>query len=248
MVTWYDDDALWARLEKVLFGEQRWRLATAEVDQVIALLSPEPSARWLDLCCGPGRHALELARRGYGVTGVDRTACYLGDARRAAEVEKLDVEWVQSDMREFRRDASFDAAINLYTSFGYFEDPADDRRVASNLLACLKPGGRLLMDIMGKEVLARIFKARHWQELSDGTLWIQERQIRSGWDWISVRWILVGPEGRHEHTFSHRLYSGTELAGLLRETGFAEVELFGNLDAAPYDSAAERLVVRATKA
>ena len=76
-------------------------------------------------------------------------------------------------MREFVRPEAFDAAINLFTSFGYFEDPAEDLQVAKNLFHSLKPGGALVMDLVGKEVLSRIFLPRDWQELADGSLFLQ---------------------------------------------------------------------------
>ncbi|NIV31492.1 MAG: methyltransferase domain-containing protein, partial [Anaerolineae bacterium] len=110
------------------------------------------------------------------MTGVDRTAAYLQKARDAAGVEGLAVEWIEADAREFLRPAAFDLAINMYTSFGYFEDPAEDRRVAENLCTSLSPGGNLVMDLMGKERLARIFSPRSWDELPDGSLFLQERE------------------------------------------------------------------------
>ena len=99
----------------------------------------------LDLCCGVGRHSLELVRRGFRVTGVDRTQAYLDLVAAAAKREALDLELVRQDMREFHRDESYDGVINLFTSFGYFEDPRDDQRVVDNVYASLRSGGVLVM-------------------------------------------------------------------------------------------------------
>jgi SAM-dependent methyltransferase len=202
----------------------------------------------LDLCCGVGRHSLEFARRGHTVTGVDRTAAYLRTARGAAEAEGLAVEWIEADAREFLRPAAFDLAINMYTSFGYFEDPAEDRGVAENLCASLKPGGTLVMDLMGKERLARIFSPRSWDELPDGSLFLQEREIRDDWTWIENRWILVKDGQRKDFSLGHRLYDGAGLRTLLLGSGFESVALYGDLDGAPYDNEARRLVAVAQKA
>ena len=103
---------------------------------------------------------MELARRGFNVTGVDRAAQYLGQARQQALEEGLVIEFVQQDMREFRRPGSFDIPLNLNTSFGYFEDPADDLQVLPNIHASLQPGGSLVAKTIVKEVLARIFQER----------------------------------------------------------------------------------------
>jgi SAM-dependent methyltransferase len=231
-----------------MFGEERWEMAPAEVDAVIALLGVKPGAAILDLCCGVGRHALQLARKGFHVTGVDRTSAYLRTAREKAAAEQLELELVQDDMRDFVRPSAFDAAINLYTSFGYFEDPVDDRRVVENLLHSLRPGGMLAMEMMGKEVLARIFLPRDWQELPDGSLFLQERRVSRDWTWMENRWILIEGAQRREYAIDHRIYDGEGLRALLLCAGFDSVSLHGDLSGSPYGAEAKRLVAVARKA
>jgi cyclopropane fatty-acyl-phospholipid synthase-like methyltransferase len=121
---WFENEAFWATFKSSLFGEERWQMAARDSEPLTKLLNLKPGARVLDLCCGPGRFSIELARRGFRVTGVDRTALYLAEARRRAKKQKLDVELVRSDMRRFVRPRAFDACINMFTSFGYFRDPA----------------------------------------------------------------------------------------------------------------------------
>ena len=151
METWHDDDRFWETMAPVMFGEQRSVSAVAEVDQVLALLGTQPGIAVLDLCCGPGRHSLELARRGFHVTGVDRTAAYLDRARQLASQEGLNVEFVQDDMRRFcPPDAFRQPSYSLFTSFGFFEDPAENQSVLCNLYRSLKGGGALIVDVMGK--------------------------------------------------------------------------------------------------
>jgi SAM-dependent methyltransferase len=129
MWNWFEDDTLWESLESFLFSQLRsGALTVREAEQILTLVHSPPDAAVLDLCCGPGRHSLEFARRGFQVTGVDRTARYLATARAAATREGLTVEFVQEDMRHFHRSEAFDLALNLFSSFGYFEDRADDLR------------------------------------------------------------------------------------------------------------------------
>jgi SAM-dependent methyltransferase len=245
---WHEDDAFWEAFGPHMFTDDRLKLARSEVDTLIALLKLEPGAKVLDLCCGPGRHALELARRGYAVTGVDRTRSYLDRARNQAAGEGLKVELVQSDARDFVRPAAFDAALNLFTSFGYFEDPADDLKLARNLCASLRAGGKAIVDIIGKEPLAHRFRERDWYQHPDGTIFLEERKIRGAWERIESRWVRVRSDAaKAEGTISLRLYSGTELAALLRQAGFAAVDLHGNLAGSPYDHRAERLIAVARK-
>jgi len=241
---WHDDDAFWEFMAPLLFSTSRLEGTYEEVDGLAELLGLPESARVLDLCCGPGRHALELTRRGFRVTGVDRTPSYLDEARSRAVTEGLDVEFVQADMREFRREGAFDGAGSMFTSFGFFSDPEDDRRVLRHLHASLKPGGILVMDLVGKEPLARDFLARDWQE-TEGVLVLRESRILDDWSKVESRYIVVVDGRLRERTFLIRVHSAAELTEILEECGFGRVEVFGSLDGSAYDHQAERLIVRA---
>lgn len=246
MDTWHESDEFWSSFAPMMFGPPQWEAASADVEGVIRLLGLAAGAAVLDLGCGPGRHSLELARRGFRVTGVDRTVAYLEQAREPAAAEALSVEFVLEDMRHFSRPEAFDAVLSLYTSFGYFEDPAENRAVLVNACRSLRAGGALLLEIMGKEVLARIFQERDWVE-QEGLFFLQERRVSRDWSWMENRWILLGGPEPREFRVCHWLYSAVELAALLRESGFASVESYGDLEGAPYDHRARRLVIVARK-
>jgi SAM-dependent methyltransferase len=241
---WHEDDAFWQATLPVLFPEERLQAATGEVENLLRLAGIPQGGAVLDLPCGVGRHCLELARRGFRVTGVDRTSVYLARAAEAARQAGVQLELVQEDMRRFRREGEFAMVINLFTSFGYFEDPVDDRQVLANFHASLRPGGTLVMEMMGKEILARVFRERDWQRVGD-LLVLEERRVVRGWSWVESRWTLIGKDTRAERVeldLSHRLYSAAELASLLESVGFGPVEVFGDLAGSPYDQDAKRLV------
>jgi len=244
---WHDQDDFWKSMAPFLFTAEHWAKAPMQVEQVLVLLGVMPGASVLDLCCGPGRHAFELARRGLHVTGVDRTAAYLDYARKQAEAEGVAIEFVLEDMRSFCRPEAFDGAINLYTSFGYFDSPEDDRQVVLNVFRSLRDGGRFVIEMMGKEVLAGIFRERDWREQS-GVILLEERRVSDNWKRMENRWTLIDGDSRKEFTVSHRLYSAAELTSLVLDCGFASVDVYGDLSGAPYDHTAERLVVVAHKA
>ena len=246
MKTWHEDDGFWQTMATVMFTERSWAAVPVQVDQIIRLLGIGPEAAILDLCCGPGRHSLELARRGFRVTGVDRTAAYLARARKVAEKEDLHIELVQDDMRRFSRANAFDVAMLMFTSFGYFRDPAENRQVLVNVCRSLKEQGALILDTMGKEVLARIFRERDWQEYEDAFL-LEERRVVDNWSWIENRWILLRGQEQQEFKLSHWVYSATELSAMLRDGGFRSVDVYGDLEGSPYDHAAKRLVAVAHK-
>lgn len=246
MKIWHENDDFWEIMAPKLFTEDHWKRAPKEVEKVIALLEIEPAAHVLDLCCGPGRHSLELARKGFAVTAVDRTLKYLHDAENQAKLEKLEIEFIQEDIRSFIRSDTFDAVINLFTSFGYFENLEDDKQVLRNIYASLKSGGKLLIDLIGKEILPRIYHERDWHE-KEGTFYLEERKPINGWERIKSRWIMIKGSEKHEFEINHRLYSGTELSWLLSEAGFQSIKLFGSLEGIPYDNTAQRLIAVAIK-
>jgi len=247
MAEWYEEDSFWETFRDYMFNPARLEQTRTEVDQLVALLGLGAGAHVLDLCCGIGRHSLEFARRGFRITGVDRTARYLDEARDVASRENLSIEFVQSDMRAFRRCEAFDGALSMFTSFGYFEDAADDVRVARNVCESLRSGAKLAIDLNGKEVVAARFRERDWNRCADGTIVIEERRVLDGWSKIESHWIQLRGTERREFTVVVRPYSGLELSRLLKEAGFREVATHGSLAATPYDHQAERLVAVAIK-
>ena len=243
---WYEQDSFWEAFSPHLFNQTRLDATQEEVDHLIKLAEIQPGMAVLDLPCGIGRHSCELTRRGFQVTAVDCTQAYLCTARQLAAEGDLQIEFVQEDMRSFRRAEEFDVILNLFTSFGYFEDQNDDRLVLQNFYQSLKPGGVLVMEMMGKEILARIYKHDSWEEV-DGALYLQQRHISDGWGWIENRWILIKDGERREFTLGHRLYSAVELSTLIQQAGFSQTSVYGSLEGIPYNQDARCLVVVARK-
>ena len=243
---WHNQDGFWELFEPFLFDQGRQAGAQAEVEYLIELLNITKGDRILDLPCGTGRHSLELARQGFQVVGVDRTVRFVEQARQGAVAEHLKVELLTGDMREFCRPESFDVALSLFGSFGYFEDEGDDRQVAQNMYASLRAGGRFLIETAGKEILARDFRERDWSEVGD-TLVLSERRPLQNWRRMQTRWIVVRGGKRVEHTVSVRCYSAVELSSLLSDCGFAGVRVCGDLQGTDYGHHAKRLVVIGTK-
>jgi SAM-dependent methyltransferase len=243
---WFEDDRFWKAFEHAMFPLQRVSATPEQAGQIATLLHLKPGQKILDLCCGPGRFSLEFARRGFRVTGVDRTRHYLAKARKAARREKLHVEFVQADMRRFARTRGFDAAMNVFTSFGYFRNQSEDLRVCRNVYRSLKPSGRFLVEVLGKEGLARRYQARDWFEIGD-SLVLHERIPFDGWSAMEQRWILISKGRVREYRLWLRLYSAVELRSLLKQAGFRKAEAYGGYDGSAYDSEARRLAVVGSK-
>lgn len=238
---WFEDEEFWNLFAPLMFDGTRWSETPGVVDAIEGLAGPKPGDSVLDACCGPGRHSLEFARRGYRVTGVDLTDSYLEAARESARDEGLGIEFLREDMREFRRPGAFDLAVNLFNSFGYFADPEEDLGMLRNIRESLKPGGRLVLEMLGKETAVRDFTEGEWFE-RDGWTVLTEYSVVGAWEGMKNRWILIRGAERIERSFVQRLYSGTELAALLARAGFGEIRILGSLRGAAYDRRAESLV------
>jgi SAM-dependent methyltransferase len=246
MPDWFADESFWAEIYPFEFPLPVVDAGVAQIDKAIAL-SGVRGGDALDLGCGPGRHAIPLARRGFRVTAVDLSPFHLAKARERAEVARVAVEFVQSDMRAFVRADAFDLAVNLFTSFGYFEDPADDLRVLRHVHHSLRPGGVLVMDVASKERLARVLHPTLSQRAVDGALLVQRHQIVEDWSRVRNEWTVVRDGRARTFEFLLRVYSGQELKTLLGAAGFTTVTLYGGLDGRPYDLEAERLVAVAAR-
>ncbi|MFE4663534.1 class I SAM-dependent methyltransferase [Streptomyces sp. NPDC056716] len=241
----FQDDDFWTEFHDFLFSEQRHTQA-ADLLGGSPLLDFPAGARVLDLCCGPGVFTVPLARRGYAVTGVDLSPAMLERARKLAADAGVGVTYVRADAREFTAPGGFDVALNLFTSFGYFEDPADNARVLRTLYDCLAPGGTLLLDLAGKELLAR--RVTPPKVVTRGEdLMVQTDTVLDDWARLRSDWVLVRGERVTRATLVWFVYSAVELRRMVAEAGFGRVEVFGGFDGRPYDENAERLVVRATR-
>jgi SAM-dependent methyltransferase len=134
----------------------------------------------------------------------------------------------------------------MYTSFGYFEDPADDRKVLDNVYRSLAPGGVLLMDFLGRDGIITHFQRRDWREV-DGAYLLEDREFIDDCARMKNRWIIIRDGQIRETGFVLRLYGAPELTRLIRETGFVSVRTYADLAGNPFTHRSPRLVIVAEK-
>jgi len=238
---WFEDEAFWRETYHYMFPDARIAEAVGQVAKALNLTAPSGKTV-LDLCCGPGRCAIALAKRGLSVTGVDRTKYLLDKARERAKKESVKVEWIQDDMRTFWRKNSYDLALSMFTSFGYFQTRNEDAVVLRNIFTSLRPGGSLLIELMGKETLARVFNPSSVETASDGSLVAEQREILDGWSRIRNTWTVIRNGTTRRFRFELNLYSGQELRESMERAGFGDIQLYGSLDADLYGPDAHRLI------
>jgi SAM-dependent methyltransferase len=246
---WFNDDDFWERYAPVIFDENRLAEAPIAADGVTRLArlnlygnkTRRSAPSVVDLCCGPGRITLELARMGFTAAGVDLSENYIRTARETAAREGLDAAFIRKDVRSYKRKNAFDVAVNLYNSFGYFENPKDDLLLLRNAYSSLREGGALIIDVLGKEIAVRDYTEAQWFERAGYTFLTESNPVDS-WTRIRNRWILIKDGERREKVFTQRLYAASELRSLLYKAGFASVEIYGGWDESPYDENAQTLI------
>jgi ubiquinone/menaquinone biosynthesis C-methylase UbiE len=209
------------------------------------LAGVEPPAEILDAPAGFGRHSIPLAESGFRVTATDRSPVQLEEGRRRAG----DAEWprfVQADFRELPfEDQSFDAIFNLFSSIGYRGEEGD-RRMLSEFLRVLRPGAALVIETLHRDRLMAIFQPRTWDPLEGDSLVAESRSFDHVAGEIETQHIYVVGGSRRDFTYKIRVYTATDLAGMLAEAGFGEIKFFGDYEGAEL-TRESRLVVRARK-
>lgn len=182
----------------------------------------------LDLACGYGRHAMELAAKSYKVTGLDLSLPLLIRAADAARRVGVNVNFIHGDMREMTFEDEFDAACCMFTSFGYFDDDTN-RKVAANLARAIKPGGKLLIEVVNRDYLCRDLPTRVWWQ-GDGCVVLEEVDFNYFSSRLQVQRSIIFEDGRQlEQEISIRAYSLHEIGKVLHHSGFRVTEVSGGL-------------------
>lgn len=243
---WYDGFFEGDWLDAIALHADAERTAE-QVDFVVEKLALPDGARVLDLACGHGRVTLELARRGYRMTGLDLSPRSLQLAREAAEREGLAIDWVHADMREIPAGSEFDAVISVFTSFGYFEQERENQRVLQGVERALAAGGLLLIDVINLLGLARRYQERRWSE-EHGVLFLEEHEFDLLRGRNRSRWTFVKPDGsRSELVHSLRTYAPHELVAMLERVGLEPEGSWGGFDRSQLSLDSSRLILLARR-
>jgi SAM-dependent methyltransferase len=240
--TYFDEQYL-LEYEPIFQLEQDRR----EVARLIDVLELPSGSRVLDLPCGQGRHAHLLAEAGFDVDGLDYSEHLLALARKRGTGRTL--RYVQGDMRKLgaRWTGRFDAVLNLFTSFGFFLDPADDRRVVAEVARVLKPGGLFVFHAGSRDGVMARFLDRDWWQSDDGTMIGHERDFDPLSGVLTIRSTFRGPrvDGEREHRI--RLYTATRIAELCADAGLIVEQAFDGFRDRPLGRRSTEMLLVARK-
>src|SRR6266568_4676179 len=228
-----------------LYDEYLAERTPVEIDQLEALLTLRPPQRILDLPCGQGRHAIELARRGYDVTGADLSPYLLEVAEERRQASGARVRWLSADMRRPIVGETFDVVLNLFTSLGYFADEADDRKVVRAALAMLGPGGRFVLELINGERVMTHFQEREWFTVGQAAV-VERRSLDRPARRMVVERTVTTPKEEEVSLHALRLYARRDVDEMLRAAGFGHVDLYGDWSGEPLTPESLRVLAVAT--
>lgn len=204
-----------------------------EVDLFSEILGLSPDEKILDLCCGQGRHSIELARRGYkNIEGLDRSHYLIQKAKKKSKKEGLAVRFREGDARKLPYPAdTFDVVMILGNSFGYFETLKDDLMVLKEVFRVLKPWGLLFIDVANGKYLKENFQPRSWEWIDKKHFVCRERSLSIEGQRLISREVVTNVEKGVlvDQFYAERLYTEENLSEVLKKAGFSDIKFHGTV-------------------
>jgi 2-polyprenyl-3-methyl-5-hydroxy-6-metoxy-1,4-benzoquinol methylase len=244
MTEWFED---WFNSKEYLDVYQHRNESDAKLlfELIIKNIEIPIKGKVLDLACGPGRHSILFARRGFDVTGIDLSDNLLRVAESSARKEKLDVRFIKSDIRKVELSEKFDLIVNLFTSFGYFETDEDNFSIFRTASYLLKPGGYFVFDFLNSTFIENNLVKESREDKSHEKI-IQRRRIEG--DRV-IKDIIIQNNGIAKTFYeSVKLYRWGELHKAINENGLAIKKTFGDFTGSDFKEATSpRMIIIAQK-
>ena len=221
--------------------------SSREVSAVIRMLQLKEEKKVLDLACGFGRHSVIFAQKGYNVTGLDLSESFLKKARELADSLLVGVDWQKGDMRDIPYENEYDAIINMFTAFGFFDREEEDLKVLKAVYKALKPGGQFLMDVLNREFALSNPFPRRWTSENDSFM-LEERFFDYFNSRLELTNKLILKTGELINaSYSIRLYTLTEILDMFNHVGLVLTDVYGNFDGEIYSAKSPRMILVASK-
>jgi SAM-dependent methyltransferase len=248
-IPWYaEETGLFSEWYFELFGGKIGDERTSEhCDFLEKTLSLNKGAKVLDLCCGHGRITNEMAKRGYDMTGQDINNYFMGIAKKKAGELNLNIRWVNSDMRQIPFKEEFDAVVNMFTSFGYFDSDEENEKVIREVNKSLKQGGKFLIDFSHRDFVIKHYKFEDVMGIKNGYA-----KIKREFDYVKSSHvesidIFINGEFVKQFLLYFRFYSVSELTAMLSRNGFKILSVYGGFNFRPLSFETNRCIILAEK-
>jgi SAM-dependent methyltransferase len=240
-MAWFDD---WfdSPYYHILYKNRDLKEAEGFIDNLTAYLALPPRARFIDIPCGKGRHCIYLSKKGYDVSGADLSP---ESIRFASIYAHEHLNFFRHDMREEFAENEYDAVLNIFTSFGYFDDPSDNQRCIQAFQKALKPGGRLVLDFMNITKVLRQLVEEESKEI-DGIQFRIHKSIENNKIIKDIRFEDQGKAFHFQEKVS-MLYK-EDFLKYFTFAGLTIKDIFGDYQLNPYDSEkSDRIILIAEK-
>jgi cyclopropane fatty-acyl-phospholipid synthase-like methyltransferase len=229
-----------------------WRKAVtpeqtrSEVDFLEKALQLPSGGRVLDNPCGNGRHSLELAARGYRVTGIDLSAEFVAEAKATAASGGLDAEFLQQDMRAIDAEAEFDGAFCFGNSFSYI-DYAESCAFLAAVSRSLKQGARFALEsgIAAESLLPKL-ESRRWMLLDD-ILFLSSNRYDAVESRLDIQYTFIRSGHSETHEACSYIYTLAEIRRMLSNAGLQATDYYSSVDQRSYELGSPRLLLVAEK-
>jgi len=223
---------------------------TTEVNGIIKLLNLQRHEKVLDIPCGYGRHTIELAKQKYEVLGCDINSTHLKKAKENTNSQNVHVNFKKLNMIDLSYKNEFDAVINMFYSFGFFEKDEENKKVLINFYNSLKKGGRFLMhtDVNIPRIINGKYKENEIRNLVDGKkLHIIDKYNHKN-KRIEGTWIIKQPNNKDiRRDYSVRVYTKDEFVSMCKEVGFSKINVYSDWEYSNYSEDSEDMMVVAIK-
>ncbi len=218
----------------------------AETDFLKKHLKLSRNTKILDMACGQGRHALELAKQGFAVTGVDSSSVLIRAAKDRAKKAGLKINFIEGDMRSIRLPQSFNACFIFGNAFGYFNDK-ENIKVIKTAWENLLPKGKLILDTPNLKGAFLYPRNKREDAVLGGRIISENIGFNPRTCVLSLRWTFVRGGQKAVHYGRIRLYSIPEISGILRDCGFRISKIYGSLQGERFGADSPRVLIIAEK-
>lgn len=229
-----------------LFGLVPKRTTRAEVRFFVSKLGLRNGMSFLDCPCGIGRISIPMAQQGIRVTGIDIVPSFLDELNEKARRKKLSIRTFHNDMRRISFTNEFDAAGNLWTSFGLFERESDNLLTVKKMFQALKPGGKFMLHVINRDWIISHYQSNGWQEVA-GLKVLETRHFDLATSINHCVHTCIKDGEEKQVTSDIRMYSYHELLAMFRKVGFVDIQGFGSIKDEPVSLRERMLIVIGTK-
>ncbi len=226
-----------------IYGEDLERRTQAEVEFIDSTLNLKPGAKVLDLFCGYGRHAILLGKLNYQIVGIETSQYLLDVGLKKIEEAKLkeNISFLKLNPADINFSNEFDAVINMYTSFGFYESDEQNFNLIEKSYNMLKPGGKFLLDLVNREKVISLQPSKNWEE-REGLFVLEAYNFNHLKGRAITRRIILSNGLRKEGYISIRLYTLAELKNSMENVGFKINKVYGDYDGSLYNSQSPRMI------